>query len=279
MATNGFNADFELSLGSVVGVRAFKFDYLDRLVGVSHDDKVFIPGVNQAECWICNLEELATCDCGFYAYFRGQDNQYMRGNPVGAIIEGTGKTVIGSKGFRTEKAELLALFPLSRRKTVNWRVRITRWLYPSQRWFKRAYDEDIEAPVFAISTILAVVLGAVGIASLFSSDWETGTWMLPVAAWLGGLGRRCSALAGGPDISHLVRTRKEARREDPFPKLSKLYPDVPVYQSQREALRKHPLTTAEEHIPVPVIPTPETVDGFWDLPTTPRKEITSYNGR
>lgn len=64
------------------------------------------------------------CNCGFYAYFDGS-NDYLSGNGLvvnwnglsnddrgvrlAAIVEGYGKVVVGSRGFRAEKARILAL--------------------------------------------------------------------------------------------------------------------------------------------------------------------------
>lgn len=50
----------------------------------------------------------ATCSCGFYAYLNGC-NEYASGWNVTGIIEGYGETLIGTRGFRTSKARILAL--------------------------------------------------------------------------------------------------------------------------------------------------------------------------
>ncbi len=277
MAINGFEGDFELSLGSVVGVRAFKIDWLGRLVGVSQDDKVFTPEVNTAECYRCQLKRLADCECGFYGYFSGQDNQYMRGNPVGAIIEGTGKTVIGTKGFRTEKAKLLALFPLGGKKNrARGPVRITRNLYPTAEWFVGTRARQTEAAWGIGSTIAVVVLLIVGLALVIAaSATEYGIAALVLCAWLVGFFRRMVYMdtnSGRAILNRISRTsQKPVEEPDPFERLRELYPDVPVYKSLKEALRKHPLSTAEKHIPDPVLPSPATEDNFWKLSTTPRR--------
>lgn len=48
------------------------------------------------------------CKCGFYAYFDGL-NDYMRTGRVAAVVEGFGLYTLGTRGFRTSKARLLAL--------------------------------------------------------------------------------------------------------------------------------------------------------------------------
>ena len=48
------------------------------------------------------------CKCGFYAYFDGM-NDYMQTGRVAAVVEGFGVYTLGSRGFRTSKARLVAL--------------------------------------------------------------------------------------------------------------------------------------------------------------------------
>lgn len=51
-----------------------------------------------------------TCTCGFYAYFdTGGGYQYGSHANMGCIVEGYGLTVVGSRGFRSEKLKILAL--------------------------------------------------------------------------------------------------------------------------------------------------------------------------
>lgn len=48
------------------------------------------------------------CKCGFYAYFDGM-NDYMQTGRVAAVVEGFGLYTLGTRGFRTSKARLVAL--------------------------------------------------------------------------------------------------------------------------------------------------------------------------
>jgi hypothetical protein len=50
------------------------------------------------------------CACGFYAYLNGH-NEYNHVSRVTGIIEGYGETLIGTRGFRAQKAKILALAP------------------------------------------------------------------------------------------------------------------------------------------------------------------------
>lgn len=51
---------------------------------------------------------MGDCGCGFYGYYDGS-NDYKSGARVSAVIEGYGETVIGTRGFRAQKARILAL--------------------------------------------------------------------------------------------------------------------------------------------------------------------------
>lgn len=61
------------------------------------------------------------CACGYYAYFDGT-NTYAQPDRVAAIIEGYGVCTVGDRGFRAEKARLLAIVdPSMRRWWQTWR--------------------------------------------------------------------------------------------------------------------------------------------------------------
>lgn len=50
------------------------------------------------------------CKCGFYGFTHPTPETYMGGNGnVLGLLRGTGRTLIGAKGFRCEKAEIVAL--------------------------------------------------------------------------------------------------------------------------------------------------------------------------
>jgi hypothetical protein len=71
------------------------------------------------------------CACGFYAYtdnLHAEVKSFVKGNgeePVLGIIKGTGRTLIGTQGFRCEKAEIVAFRDPTRggKKTDEWRTR------------------------------------------------------------------------------------------------------------------------------------------------------------
>lgn len=62
------------------------------------------------------------CSCGFYAYFDGR-NDYAKASRVAAVIEGYGVCTVGERGFRSEKARLLAIVdPSALRWWQTWKL-------------------------------------------------------------------------------------------------------------------------------------------------------------
>lgn len=66
------------------------------------------------------------CKCGFYAYTdpnRPESRPTAANEYVVGVVRGSGRTLIGTKGFRTEKAEIVALLDPTRggRKKADWR--------------------------------------------------------------------------------------------------------------------------------------------------------------
>lgn len=49
------------------------------------------------------------CTCGFYAYFDEEANPNHQSGQIHGLIEGTGIATVGTRGFRVEKARLIAL--------------------------------------------------------------------------------------------------------------------------------------------------------------------------
>lgn len=126
---------FELALGSVFAVRWFRPDQYGRLHAVNHKF-VWKPGENVARCqreeggWfttglsfnilgyssstnvIVAEEEVAkdNCSCGFYAFAEGcDDGGYFTEGGVRGVIECYGRTILGTRGLRCEKARVVAV--------------------------------------------------------------------------------------------------------------------------------------------------------------------------
>lgn len=128
---NGRGAAAPLIMGSIYGHRAFFLKPMsNRLVSPVLTVHVWDSGVQDSACiahqW--NWPYLSSkprdedhsmldCSCGFYAYYRRQRNRFAKRDtyrffvPVIGIIEGTGETVVGTKGFRSKKARLVAVAP------------------------------------------------------------------------------------------------------------------------------------------------------------------------
>lgn len=49
------------------------------------------------------------CSCGFYAFTDGRDDLGLQGVLISGIIEGYGRVTVGQRGFRAEKARIVAL--------------------------------------------------------------------------------------------------------------------------------------------------------------------------
>jgi hypothetical protein len=106
-------------LGSLYGLRAWRA--VDtRLLPVTSAPYTWLTGTNTA---LCMTEQLSgrqqpdnhelialNCGCGFWAYYTGRVLQhYPAGQTVMGIIEGFGRVVVGTLGFRCEYAIIRCL--------------------------------------------------------------------------------------------------------------------------------------------------------------------------
>lgn len=129
--TQGFNADYELVLGSVYGARTWQVHSRTGELFPLHAGQIpWERGVNEATCRRHHISgfysssydpknhQIHECSCGYYAYFDPSGHEMKnidsesntRGNYAGGVIRATGKTVIGDKGFRASKAEIVAIY-------------------------------------------------------------------------------------------------------------------------------------------------------------------------
>lgn len=143
------------------------------------------------------------CECGYYAYFNGE-NTYAKTGRVSAIIEGYGVCTVGSRGFRASKAKLVALvLPRTSRYWGTWRSALT-WV------------------------LLFIAIGAF---NGVNGNWVTAGFDAALTAFWGvALGFR---IKRRKNITNLFKAHALCRRN---------YPDVPIYRTVRRALRAHPLT-------------------------------------
>lgn len=114
--------------GEARGLRSFHVSSEGWLTGMTYP-QIWTGGVNEATCYentgqsVHQANEAAVYakpshdldECtigsghGFYAYYETETETWAADGKVHAIIKGSGETIIGSLGFRTMKAELLAL--------------------------------------------------------------------------------------------------------------------------------------------------------------------------
>jgi hypothetical protein len=158
---------FDFAMGEVYGLRMWKMDKYGRLRARNWDTAPpWRPGVNVAKCverpednWSLSINAISSvmgvqyprepkkpkhetpaesCACGFYAYtdeLHAETQPYKHQKVILGIIKGTGRTLLGTKGFRCEKAEIVALRDPTRGglKADEWRVEQAdnlRRLYP-----------------------------------------------------------------------------------------------------------------------------------------------------
>lgn len=76
-----------------------------------------------------------SCTCGFYAYFDDGQNTYFDYNAgdVLGVIEGYGQVTVGSRGFKAEKAKIVALLI---EPDQSFRCRLVRRNYPDVAIFE-----------------------------------------------------------------------------------------------------------------------------------------------
>lgn len=87
------------------------------------------------------------CGCGFYGYQEGSNDYYSPGmgstskGAIGGVFRGYGKVVLGTRGFRAEKAEILALYVDSEMLTAS-NAKIADTL------IRLRLEENYKVPVF-----------------------------------------------------------------------------------------------------------------------------------
>jgi hypothetical protein len=120
--------DFALAAGSVHGYRWWSLDapsLLDNPFSPSvswaapvlrgQRGQAWVPGENQARCLHNSAHEppAEDCDsgCGFWAYWAPPEQPHFSQNALWllGVIKGYGRTLIGSEGFRCERAQIAAL--------------------------------------------------------------------------------------------------------------------------------------------------------------------------
>lgn len=167
--------DYDFAAGAIKGLRTWDVDDQGRLHGVTHKT-IWTPGENVAKCeqgagrytpcptyWTSCSDPTCVphkghfiasephafdpdCSCGFWAY---DEHTFKPHGAILGIIEGFGKTTVGTRGFRCEKARIVALCRNLDAEVVEMdRVSLSLWLrlkrlYPEVQFFDEI-DEMVE---------------------------------------------------------------------------------------------------------------------------------------
>lgn len=114
---SGFDgAEPDFAFGSVAGARWWNLQLRGGIPELGGVHGPWTLGENIAKCRASRDHQVPDddCGCGLWAYWQVPDalNPHGFGRPVLGVIEGYGRTLIGAKGFRCEKARIAALhFP------------------------------------------------------------------------------------------------------------------------------------------------------------------------
>lgn len=136
-----------LAVGEVFGVRWWDLGSDGKLRG-AHSPVPWVPGENIASCQRYCYDLSAAhavpdsfCGCGFWAYWKQPFAPEVGGQlKVLGIIKGYGPTLVGEKGFRCAKAEIVALHTAFKvlRPDPDWKPPATRALWePPKGMFHR----------------------------------------------------------------------------------------------------------------------------------------------
>lgn len=236
-----YGADF--AVGEVTGQRSFRVDDAGRLTGVAYNGYRWRPGENVAHCGYADKEGICgrvRCGCGFWAYHEGS---VWQETPAYGVIRGYGKTTIGTKGFRCEKAEIVALCLKERRRLG----RFGKWMADAGDKFFVLFFLGAAVAMAGIALPLLIVPGfgimAVGMVGLFGTFIYNGR------------------------VDRLYEDAHVSLRPELADRVRKLYPDVKFYTSRKAMLKDFPVDS-------PPPPTPEEDPMFWE-PEWKRRDTTT----
>lgn len=296
---------YELAIGGeVYGAREWEVDSLGRLQGVSYSE-VWRPGENVAKCRAVRRSKACAqgecgrghfglptrytlagvtwntgpdycvepagcggvnpdCDCGFWAYY---DRAQWGDAPVRGVVKAYGKTTLGTKGFRAEKAEIVALYlpePVKAKSSDpdKW----SRW----DRYCRWADKHDGFAIGVGTPSIIVGASGALaaGVQALVSVSLAAGLVALTSLAVLIFGAATLRASFRGQSLrfadrrtatSQFYTTADEPSLTDEQRALIRRnYAGIPVFDDYEDMLRAFPLTAPEK-------PSPDHPD-FWEVP-------------
>ena len=120
-------ADFNtkpLVIGKVYGLRSFRPTETGEIkpisMGAVQTGFVWQEGENHSLCTSGkHTPAVKDCFCGFYAFTNPNNTEHVPYSYVQGIIEAWGRLVIGTKGFRAEKAKIVVLVEPNINELVN----------------------------------------------------------------------------------------------------------------------------------------------------------------
>jgi hypothetical protein len=204
--------------GALRGYRTWRIDG-PKLLTSSIIPSVWLPGEKQAECLRhdslprCPESTVpnAGCRCGIYGWYRPDSRSVYGLMPVFGVIEAYGRVLLGSHGFRAERARVVAICPggrieRSRRllEMFDYQRSIGVDVYDTVESMLEAYppddlsalgiDPDAAVPVAPMSMAAAAAMLSPLARSLAHSIGQVGRALSPLADALTELQRRAGVL-------------------------------------------------------------------------------------
>lgn len=176
------------------------------------------------------------CDCGFYSYWR-KPSCTIAVSPagaqryVGAVIENAGRITYGDKGMRSQKIRILA-FVLDRYPKPSF-FGLFRFLWTVEGLMTAA----LVSTIMSIAVFLLGLLASIWIDTQTVANW--GSWLfaglLPTTLiWI------YLATAGSDWFASVSNDERRLKW------LTENYPDVPVYDTWKEANKAFPATKRKD---------------------------------
>lgn len=187
------------------------------------------------------------CACGFYAFY-GSESTYHDTRPatVTGIVECYGKTVVGTKGFRAEKGQLVALCIPSVGITET--IKNTRISTAAKGFGLYFAPPLVTLPAMALpGAVDRVAFVLFGLTTCVS----TSTFLIRRG------NRKMAERAKRSSDTLGTETRSEL-----YARVRENYPDVPTYGSVADMLAAHPTDQYAASL------TPQSDPDFWDRELT-----------
>lgn len=221
--------------------------------------------------WFDSVQEhnMAECSCGFYGFYDGS-NDYKSDGTVSAVVEGYGETVIGTRGFRSMKAKIVALhIPGYVDPSKKSAVKKTRGKGPVRRGLEFFAMREA-AFAFGVPGLIMILVGVVSVVGTAvwnliggNESWQPFAIGVGIGVVVAGVG--LVTLAN--KINSVGDELKTSTVKAPYLRLPQVqrerimrnYPDIPVFASFEEMVEAFPPDRGVE-------PSPESDPDFWSRP-------------